>query len=108
MRTIYTLHVGPQVATVRPRAMQMAERVQRDMGRIVTHPLGLVEDDIVTKVLSFLPDRESAKSNLAFADVVVAGGLGLGSPENFQLVRQLAAVLGPEYGWWPPPVPKGR
>src|SRR6266699_2458775 len=107
MCTIYTLNYRPQMATVRPRVMQMPERVQRDTGRIVIHPLGLVEDDIVTKVLSFLPDRESAKSNLAFADVVVAGGLGLGSPENFQLVRQLAAVLGAEYGCSRPLVQKG-
>ena len=107
MCTIYTLNYRPQMATVRPRVMQMPERVQRDIGRIVTHPLGLVEDDIVTKVMSFLPDRESSKSNLAFADVVVAGGMGLGSPENFQLVRQLATVLGAEYGCSRPLVQKG-
>src|SRR6266702_8739831 len=97
MCTIYTLNYRPQMATVRPRVMPMPERVQREPGRIIAHPLGLIEADIVTKVLSFLPDRESAKSNLAYADVVVAGGLGLGSPEYFQLVRQLASVLGAEY-----------
>ena len=95
------------MATVRPRVMPMPERVPRPVGRIVGHPLGLVEDDIVTKVLSFLPDRDSAKSNLAYADVVVAGGLGLGSPENFQLVRQLATVVGAEYGCSRPLVQKG-
>ena len=95
------------MATVRPRVMPMPERVTRAVGRIISHPLGLVEDDIVTKVLSFLPDRDSAKSNLAYADVVVAGGLGLGSPENFQLVRQLAAVLGAAYGCSRPLVQKG-
>ena len=58
MCTIYTLNYRPQMATVRPRVMPMPERVARDPGRIVTHPLGLVEADIVTKVLSFLPDRE--------------------------------------------------
>jgi electron transfer flavoprotein alpha subunit len=105
--TIYTLNYRPQMATVRPRVMPMPERVARDLGRIITHPLGLVEDDIVTKVLSFLPDRDSEKSNLAYADVVVAGGLGLGSPENFQLVRQLASVLGAEYGCSRPLVQKG-
>ncbi|HZR73750.1 electron transfer flavoprotein subunit alpha/FixB family protein [Bradyrhizobium sp.] len=105
--TIYTLNYRPQMATVRPRVMPMPERITCDPGRIVIHPLGLVEDDIVTKVLSFLPDRESAKSNLAYADVVVAGGLGLGSPENFQLVRQLASVLGAEYGCSRPLVQKG-
>ena len=78
--TIYTLNFRPQMATVRPRVMSMPVRVARPVGRVVTHPLGLVEDDIVTKILSFLPDRDSTKSNLAYADVVVAGGLGLGSP----------------------------
>jgi electron transfer flavoprotein alpha subunit len=105
--TIYTLNFRPQMATVRPRVMPMPERVQRPAGRIVTHPLGMVEDDIVTKILSFLPDRESVKSNLAYADVVVAGGMGLGSPENFQLVRQLASVMGAEFGCSRPLVQKG-
>lgn len=105
--TIYTLNYRPQMATVRPRVMPMPERVERPAGRIIEHPLGLVEADIVTKVLAFVPDRDSSKSNLAYADVVVAGGLGLGSPENFQLVRQLAGVLGAEYGCSRPLVQKG-
>jgi electron transfer flavoprotein alpha subunit len=105
--TIFTLNYRPQMATVRPRVMPMPERVEREVGRVIEFSLGLVEDDIVTKVLKFLPDRESAKSNLAYADVVVSGGLGLGSPENFQLVRQLAGVLGAEYGCSRPLVQKG-
>jgi len=105
--TIYTLNYRPQMATVRPRVMPMPERVERAAGRVIEHPLGLVEADIVTKVLGFVPDRDSDKSNLAFADVVIAGGLGLGAPENFQLVRQLAAVLGAEYGCSRPLVQKG-
>lgn len=105
--TIYTLNYRPQMATVRPRVMPMPARVMRDAARIVVHPLGLVEDDIVTKVLSFLPDRDAETSTLAYADVVVAGGLGLGSPENFRLVRELAALLGAEYGCSRPLVQKG-
>ncbi len=105
--TIYTLNYRPQMATVRPRVMAMPERVEGKEIRIIEHPLALVEDDIVTKVLAFLPDREQGKSNLAYADVVVAGGLGLGSSENFQLVRQLAVVLGAEYGCSRPLVQKG-
>ncbi len=105
--TIYTLNYRPQMATVRPRVMSMPERVQKPIGKVVEHPLGVVEADIVTKVLSFLPDRDSSTSNLAFADVVVAGGMGLGSPENFQLVRHLAQVMGAEYGCSRPLVQKG-
>ena len=105
--TIYTLNYRPQMATVRPRVLPMPERVERAPGRIIEHPAGIAEADIVTKVLAFLPDRNSAKSNLAYADVVVAGGVGLGSPENFQLVRRLAGVLGAEYGCSRPLVQKG-
>jgi electron transfer flavoprotein alpha subunit len=105
--TIYTLNYRPQMATVRPRVMPMPERIEKSPGHVIEHPLGIIEDDIVTKVLAFVPDRDSAKSNLSYADVVVAGGLGLGSPENFQLIRQLAAVLGAEYGFSRPLVQKG-
>jgi electron transfer flavoprotein alpha subunit len=105
--TIYTLNYRPQMATVRPRVMAMPERRERPVGRVVSHPLGLVEDDIVTKILSFLPDRDAGKANLAYADVVVAGGLGLGAVENFQLVKGLAAALGADYGCSRPVVQKG-
>lgn len=105
--TIYTLNYRPQMATVRPRVMPMPERVERPLARVIEHPLNMREEDVVTKVLSFLPDRQSEKSSLAYADVVVAGGLGLGSQENFQLIRQLASVLGAEYGCSRPVVQKG-
>ncbi|OPF96180.1 electron transfer flavoprotein subunit alpha/FixB family protein [Rhodopseudomonas palustris] len=105
--TIYTLNFRPQMATVRPRVMSMPDRVEKPVGRVIEFPLGLVEADIVTKILAFVPDRDKATSNLAYADIVVAGGLGLASPENFQLVRQLAGVLGAEYGCSRPLVQKG-
>lgn len=105
--TIYTLNYRPQMATIRPRVMAMPDRQEQLPKRVIEHPLGMLETDVVTKVLEFLPDRDTARSALAYADVVVAGGLGLGSPENFQLVRQLASVLGAEYGCSRPVVQKG-
>jgi electron transfer flavoprotein alpha subunit len=105
--TIYTLNFRPQMATARPRAMAMPERQEGREGRIVPFAVDLHEQDIITKILSFIPDRDSNKTNLAFADVVVAGGMGLQSPENFQLVKNLAAVLGAEYGCSRPLVQKG-
>lgn len=105
--TIYTLNYRPQMATVRPRVMAMPERKPDRVGRVVDVAANLVEDDIVTKVLSFIPDRSTSKANLAYADIVVAGGLGLQSAENFQLIRSLAAALGAEYGGSRPLVQKG-
>jgi electron transfer flavoprotein alpha subunit len=105
--TIYTLNFRPQMATVRPRVMAMPARREGRTGRTIEHKVDIAEDSIATKVLSFLPDRRSAKLNLAYADVVVAGGLGLGGAENLQLVRNLASVLGGEWGCSRPCVQKG-
>lgn len=105
--TIMTLNFRPQMATVRPRVLPMPVRQAGRRGRIVNHPLGLSEDEIVTKVLRFIADRDSHKAQLSYADIVVAGGLGLKSAENFQHVRTLAEVLGAEYGGSRPLVQKG-
>jgi len=105
--TIHTLNYRPQMATVRPRVFGMPERQAGKSGRIIDHALGLAEESIVTKVLRFIPDRESNQVQLAFADIVVAGGLGLRSAENFHLVKNLATVLGAEYGGSRPLVQKG-
>lgn len=96
--TIVTLNYRPQMATVRPRVMAMPGRDARRSGRIVEHPLALAEDDIITKVLEFIADDSRGKPQLPFADVIVAGGRGLGKPENFQLIRDLAQVLAAEVG----------
>jgi electron transfer flavoprotein alpha subunit len=105
--TIFTLNYRPQMATVRPRVLPMPEAQPGRSGRIVEVKANLVEDDIVTKVLQFIADRETNKANLPYADIVVAGGLGLRSPENFQLVKDLAEVIGAEYGGSRPLVQKG-
>jgi electron transfer flavoprotein alpha subunit len=104
--TIHTLNYRPQMATVRPRVMPLPARQTGRSGRFVDHPLGLFEEDVITMVLRFIPDRDSRQVQLAFADIVVAGGLGLRSAENFQLVKNLAAVLGAEYGGSRPLVQK--
>ena len=105
--TILTLNYRPQMATVRPRVMAMPERQPGRTGRVIEHAFELPEDDIVTKILQFIPDRESDKAQLAYADIVVAGGLGLRSAENYRLVRDLADVLGGEWGGSRPLVQKG-
>lgn len=105
--TIYTLNVRPQMATIRPRVMAMPDRQPGRSGGIVLHPLGMAEENVVTKVLDFIADASKEDAHLAYADVVVAGGMGLGKPDNFKLVKDLAAVLGAEYGGSRPLVQKG-
>jgi electron transfer flavoprotein alpha subunit len=105
--TIYTLNYRPQMATVRPRVFSLPDRQEDKSGPVIEYDFRLQEEDIVTKILQFIPDRDSNKSNLAYADVVVAGGLGLGSAENYQLVKDLANALGAEWGGSRPLVQRG-
>ncbi|HYG89495.1 MAG TPA: electron transfer flavoprotein subunit alpha/FixB family protein [Azospirillum sp.] len=105
--TIQTLAFRPQMATVRPRVMAMPDRDESRMGRIVEIALHLSEDAVVTKVLSFIPDSAQNEAQLAFADIIVAAGKGLGKPENLSLVWDLAKVLGAEVGVTRPLVQAG-
>jgi electron transfer flavoprotein alpha subunit len=105
--TIQTLNYRPQMATVRPRVMQMPEREPTRSGRIVEESLGLVESAIVTKVLEFIPDDRQNQAQLAYADIIVSGGRGLKRPENFELIWDLAKVLGAEVGATRPLVQAG-
>lgn len=105
--TIQTLAYRPQMATVRPRVMHMPERGEPREGRIIEHPLGLLEASIITKVLEFIPDRNQNQAQLAYADIIVSGGRGLKRPENFQLIWDLARVLGAEVGCTRPLVQAG-
>lgn len=98
MATIVNVATRPQMATVRPRVFPLPERDATRSGRIVEHPLGLAEEAVVTKVIDFIPDAQSEEAQLPFADFIVAGGRGLGRPENFQLLFDLAQVIGAEVG----------
>ncbi len=94
--TIVNPHTRPQMATVREGVMR---RRDPDTSRV-----GIVEKiqptfdarDLVLQVLS----RETRESsvNLKGAPIIVSGGAGIGSKENFELVQDLAHILGGEVG----------
>jgi electron transfer flavoprotein alpha subunit len=96
--TIMTLAYRPQMATMRPRTAPMPRREEARSGDIVTMELGMIETDIVTKLLAFIPDANRNTVNLAYADIIVAAGKGLKNAENCKLVWDLARVLGAEVG----------
>ncbi|MEK8026542.1 electron transfer flavoprotein subunit alpha/FixB family protein [Ideonella sp. BYS139W] len=96
--TIMTLAYRPQMATMRPRTAPMPRRDETRSGDIIPMALGMVEADIVTKLLGFLPDATRNTVNLAYADIVVTAGKGLKNADNMKLVWDLARVLGAEVG----------
>nr|AGF34080.1 fixB [uncultured bacterium DX-1A-14] len=105
--TILTLNYRPQMATVRPRVMVMPDRDPSRRGTVIDHHLGLIESQIVTKVIDYIPDDRQGKPQLPFADVIVAGGRGMKNADNFQLIWNLAMTLGAEVGASRPAVQSG-
>ncbi len=86
----------PQMSTVRPKVFPMPVRNDSRKGEVIREPLPMTEDQIRTRVLEFIKGTEAV--NLADAEIIVSGGRGIGSPENFKVIRELATVLGAAVG----------
>jgi electron transfer flavoprotein alpha subunit len=93
MATIYCASARPQMATVRPRVMSMPDRDASRKGQIIEAKLGLKETDISTRRVEFVCDP-STSFRIEDAQVIVAGGRGIGDGANFKLLKELADVLG--------------
>ena len=93
----------PHVATIRSGAFTK-ELDENRSGELVSEEVASV--DISTKVLESV--KEIAESvNLEEADIIVSGGRGMGSKENFALVEELADVLGGVVGATRPAIEDG-
>jgi electron transfer flavoprotein alpha subunit len=96
--TIINPDMHPQMATVREGVMKMeildqnykSEIKKLDISKYAT------DTDFVVEII----DRhiEKSKVNIKGASIIISGGYGVGSKENFQLLYKLAAVLGGEVG----------
>jgi len=87
----------PQMATVRPKVMELPKRVDGKKGEVVVEKINFSEEKFFTKVLEFIKE-EGSTVNLADANVIVSGGRGLGEPQNFRIVEELAKTLGGAVG----------
>ncbi len=88
----------PQMATVREGVMKKEIYDPYYRGESVEHTVSdyVKEEDFVISII----DRhiEKSKVNIKNSSIIVSGGYGMGSKENFQLLYQLANVLGAEVG----------
>ncbi|WP_018665928.1 electron transfer flavoprotein subunit alpha/FixB family protein [Bacteroides gallinarum] len=96
--TIVNPEHRPQMATVREGVMKKEILDADYKGEVIRHDVAkyVPETDYVVKVI----DRhvEKAKHNLKGAPIVVAGGYGMGSRENFDMLFDLAKELHAEVG----------
>lgn len=97
MATILCKERRPQMATVRPRVMVAPERRPDRQGEIIHEHVDISEDDVATKVLRYI-DEPGQAVYLDKAEIIVAGGRGLGEAEGFELLEELAGALGGTLG----------
>ncbi len=97
MATILTPNHRPQMATVRHKVFKPLQKDTSRKGEIIELEYDFSNVKIRTKFLEFIKDV-TAKVNLSEADIIVSGGRGLGGPEGFKLLEELADCLGGAVG----------
>ena len=94
--TIVNPRTRPQMATVREGVMRRGEPDPTRKGRIEKVSVAFEPGDLALHVLS--REKREPTVRLKESPVIVAAGAGVDSPEEFELVRELANVLGGEVG----------
>ncbi len=93
MATIICPNHRPQMSTVRPGVMEKGKYDESRKGNIEKFTPELTEKDIRAKVVEVVKAKK-AEVKLEEANIIVSGGRGLGNPEGFKLVEELAEKLG--------------
>jgi electron transfer flavoprotein alpha subunit len=96
MATIVCPKHRPQMATVRPKVMKKGEYDENRKGEIIRISTDGISSK--TKVIETVKEVSETTVNLQEADIIVTGGRGLGNPEGFKLLEELAALLGGAVG----------
>ena len=87
----------PQMGTVRPSVFKRPVPDYSKTGEIIRVKSAAKAEDIRTKLLEVIA-MSTGTCNLEEAEIIVSGGRGMGKPENFALVEELAKVLGASVG----------
>ncbi len=90
--TIINYDRWPQMATVREGVMAMPDADGTRKGEIIEEKAYLTPDDLPIEILA--EHMQAKKVNLKASRVIVAGGAGVGSKDNFKLIYELANCMG--------------
>jgi len=96
--TIINPDCRPQMATVREGVMKKEILDPKYKGKVVNLEVSKYVNDIDFVVEIIERHIEKSKLNIKGAGIIVAGGYGMGSKDNFKLLYELAEVLGGEVG----------
>ena len=96
MATIRTPSSRPQMATIRPGIFKTPKKGEK-RASIRKIDYSFEEKDTVSKIVKVI-NTSKTTVNLEDAKIIVAGGRGVGSKENFKLIEEFANVIGAEMG----------
>jgi len=94
--TIINYDRWPQMATVREGVMRLDEGDAGRRGEIIEEKVEFDDFDLAVKLIE--KHREERKVNLKAARTIVAGGAGVASKDDFQLIHDLAGAIGGAVG----------
>ncbi|MCR4764476.1 MAG: electron transfer flavoprotein subunit alpha/FixB family protein [Lachnospiraceae bacterium] len=90
--TIACPEFRPQMATVRPGVMQKIAPNKGAKAEIVSYNPGFEENNCYTEIVKIVKEISEIE-DIQDAKILVSGGRGVGSPENFKILEDLAKVL---------------
>ena len=99
----------PQMATVRPGVMQKIAPIKGAKAEVIEFNPGFTPNNRYVEIMDIVKEVKNT-ANIMDAKILVSGGRGVGSKENFKLLEDLAEVLGGtvscsravvENGWLP-------
>lgn len=84
----------PQLGTVRPGVFKKAEPDENRAGNRIREVISTPEEMIRTKIVDIVTTVSSDVPNIEEAEILVAGGAGVGGPEGYEVLKKLAVALG--------------
>ena len=87
----------PQMAAARPKVMSISEPDSSKSAEVVDASFTLDDGDLKTKVVDVAEDA-SGKVDLTEADKIISGGRGMKGPENYNILEELADLIGASVG----------
>lgn len=97
MATIICPDGRPQIGTVRPGVFKKQSSAD-NKAEIITEDYHIPSEEIRTKLLEVIQEAAEEIVDLEGAEIIVSGGRGVGGPEGFTPLKELADVLGGTVG----------